>query len=204
MKRFFRWLARIAASAVTLVLVIVLLPYGARLASALLPDLSGAAVNATVLLSHKLESSARLETATVEDEGLLNASTSALFLGQVQSVSIQYVYKASLGIDLQKVELSLQGSTITLKLPKIEILSDSITPLQVEKNDFWYPLTEERRQKLLDDELLQCRQRCLEEYAISDEAWASTVSAMERTIASWLESSAPGVTVQVIRSHSAQ
>lgn len=199
MKRFLRWLGRIVATAVTLVLVLVLLPYGARLAARYLPDLSGAAVNATVLLSHKLESSARLETVTVEDEGLLNATTSALFLGQVQSVSIQYVYQASLGIDLQKVEMELDGSTITLKLPEIEILLDSITPTQVEKDDFWYPLTEERRQQLLAEELEACRQRCLEEYAASEEAWRSTIATMESTVATWLENSASGITVQVVR-----
>lgn len=198
MKKLFRWLGRVLAGALTLVLVIVLLPYGARLASAFLPDLSGAAMNATVLLSHKMASSARLETSSVEDEGLLNSTTSAMFLGQVQSVSIQYVYRASLGINLQDAEITLRGNTITLHLPQLEILSDSITPIQVEKNDFWYPLTEERRQRLLEDELLQCRQRCLEEYAASAEAQANAVAAVEGTVAAWLESAAPGVTVQVV------
>lgn len=198
MKKLFRWLGRVLAGALTLVLVIVLLPYGARLASAFLPDLSGAAMNATVLLSHKMDASARLETSAVEDEGLLNSTTSAMFLGQVQSVSIQYVYRASLGINLQDAEITLRGNTITLHLPPLEILSDSITPIQVEKNDFWYPLTEERRQRLLEDELLQCRQRCLEEYAASAEAQANAVAAVEGTVAAWLESAAPGVTVQVV------
>lgn len=197
MKRFFRWLGRIVGTAITLVLAIVLLPYASKLASAYLPDLSGAAVNATVLLSHQMESSARLETATIEDESVLNATTNALFLGQVQSVSIQYVYRASIGIDLQKVQIGLRGQTITLSLPPLEILSDSLTPIQVEKDDFWYPLTEERRQQLLDDELTQCRQRCLEEYLTSDEAWANTVSAVERTVSGWLSTTAPGVTVDI-------
>lgn len=197
MKKLFRWLGRIVGTAITLVLAIVLLPYASKLASAYLPDLSGAAVNATVLLSHRMESSARLETATIEDESVLNATTNALFLGQVQSVSIQYVYRASIGIDLQKVQISLRGQTITLTLPPLEILSDSLTPIQVEKDDFWYPLTEERRQQLLDEELTQCRQRCLEEYLASDEAWVNTVSAVESTVSGWLSTAATGVTVDI-------
>lgn len=199
MKRFLRWLSRVIASAVTLVLVIVLLPYVSRMASAFLPDLSGAAMNVSVLLNHKMQSSARLETSVIEDEGVLNSTTSAMFLGQVQSVSIQYVYRASIGIDLQKVDMSLKGSTITLTLPDMEILSDSITPIQVEKDDFWYPLTEERRQQLLDNELIQCRERCLQEYAASDAAWDDAISAVQTTVASWLESASAGVTVQVVR-----
>lgn len=195
MRRFFRWLARIAATALTLLLVIVLLPHASRLFSALLPDLSGAALNTSVLLSHQLESTARLETALVEDEGVLNASTNAIFIGQVQNVSIQYTYRASLGLDLSKVEMKLEDGIITLLLPEVEILSDSLTPTQIEKNDFWYPLTEERRQKLIEDELHRCRERCLADYAASEEAWDSTVSAMEKTVAAWMEN-AKGVTIR--------
>lgn len=203
MKKFLHWLGRVIGTAVTLVLVIVLLPYVSKLASAFLPDLSGAAVNATVLLSHRMESSARLETAVIEDESVLNATTNAMFLGQVQSVNIQYVYRASIGIDLKKVQITLRGQTITLTLPPLEVLSDSITPIQVEKDDFWYPLTEERRQKLLNEELAQCCQRCLEEYLTSPEAWDSTVSAVESTVSGWLSAAAPGVTVNIRPSEAA-
>ncbi len=197
MKRLLRYLARVAGTALTIVLIVVLLPYASRWASSILPDLGGAALNTSILLSHQMQESARLETATVEDEGVLNASTSAMFLGTVQNVSIQYVYRASLGIDLRKVEIKVEGSTVTLLLPEIEILSDSLTPVQTVKDDFWYPLTEERRQKLLQDELDKCRERCLTEYATSDEAWQNTVSALSDTVSAWV--STGGVTIRYER-----
>ena len=197
MKRLLRYLARVAGKALTIVLIVVLLPYASRWASSILPDLGGAALNTSILLSHQMQESARLETATVEDEGVLNASTSAMFLGTVQNVSIQYVYRASLGIDLRKVEIKVEGSTVTLLLPEIEILSDSLTPVQTVKDDFWYPLTEERRQKLLQDELDKCRERCLTEYATSDEAWQNTVSALSDTVSAWV--STGGVTIRYER-----
>lgn len=197
MKRLLRYLARVAATALTIVLIVVLLPYASRWASSILPDLGGAALNTSILLSHQMQESARLETATVEDEGVLNASTSAMFLGTVQNVTIQYVYRASLGIDLRKVEIKVEGSTVTLLLPEIEILSDSLTPVQTVKDDFWYPLTEERRQKLLQDELDKCRERCLTEYAASDEAWQNTVSALSDTVSAWV--STGGVTIRYER-----
>ena len=196
MKGFLKWLKRVVATAVTVVLIIVLLPYASQLASAVLPDLSGAALNTSILLSHKMENSARLETSLIEDEGILNSTTNAMFIGQVQSVNIQYIYRASIGIDLSKVKMKVRGATITLTLPQPEILSDSITPQQVEKDDFWYPLTESRRQKILNDELMLCRKRCLEEYITSDEAWQNTLSAMENTISGWLTASSSGVTVR--------
>ena len=197
MKRLLRYLARVAGTALTIVLIVVLLPYASRWASSILPDLGGAALKTSILLSHQMQESARLETATVEDEGVLNASTSAMFLGTVQNVSIQYVYRASLGIDLRKVEIKVEGSTVTLLLPEIEILSDSLTPVQTVKDDFWYPLTEERRQKLLQDELDKCRERCLTEYATSDEAWQNTVSALSDTVSAWV--STGGVTIRYER-----
>ena len=197
MKKLLRYLARVAATALTIVLIVVLLPYASRWASSILPDFGGAALNTSILLSHQMQQSARLETATVEDEGVLNASTSAMFLGTVQNVSIQYVYRASLGIDLRKVEIKVEGSTVTLLLPEIEILSDSLTPVQTVKDDFWYPLTEERRQKLLQDELDKCRERCLTEYAASDEAWQNTVSALSDTVSAWV--STGGVTIRYER-----
>lgn len=197
MKKLLRWLARVAGTALTIVLIVVLLPYVSRWASSILPDLGGAALNTSILLSHQMQESARLETATVEDEGVLNASTNAMFLGTVQNVTIQYMYRASLGIDLRKVEIKVEGSTVTLLLPEIEILSDSLTPVQTVKDDFWYPLTEERRQKLLQDELDKCRERCLTEYAASDEAWQNTVSALSDTVSAWV--STGGVTIRYER-----
>lgn len=197
MKRIGQWFVRTLGKAMVLILTIILLPYVSKLASAVLPDLSGAAMNTSILLSHKMENSARLETTVIEDEGILQSSTDAMFLGTVQSVTVQYQYKASVGIDLSKVQMKVRGKTITLLLPPLEILSDSLTPMHLEKNDFFYPLTEERRQKLLDDELLACRERCLAEYLASPEAWTNTVAAMENTVGSWMASVSSGVTVRI-------
>ena len=197
MKRLMQFLARVVATALTIVLIAVLLPHASRWASFILPDLGGAALNTSILLSHQMQQSARLETSTVEDEGVLNASTSAMFLGTVQNVTIRYVYRASLGIDLRKVEIKVKDNVVTLLLPEIEILSDSLTPVQTVKDDFWYPLTEERRQKLLQDELDKCRERCLTEYAASDEAWQNTVSALSDTVSAWV--STGGVTIRYER-----
>ena len=103
MKALLKWLGRTVGSALTLVLVIVLLPHASRLMYTILPDLSGAAVTASATLARNLQQSARLETAIAEEEGVLESGTEALFLGQVQKVTVRYTYHASLGIDLRKV-----------------------------------------------------------------------------------------------------
>lgn len=186
MKALLKWLGRTVGSALTLVLVIVLLPHASRLMNSILPDLSGAAVTVSATLARNLQQSARLETAIAEEEGVLKSGTEALFLGQVQKVIVRYTYRASLGIDLSKVQVKISGNTITLLLPDMEVLSDSLTPEEISKDDFWYPLTEERLQTLLNQEQERCRAYYLEEHAHTDQAWADTVAALESTVSQWI------------------
>ena len=68
MKRIGKWLLGLITSALTLVLVIVLLPYAAKWVARIMPDESAAAIRASVVLSQKLEQSAKLETLHVTEE----------------------------------------------------------------------------------------------------------------------------------------
>ena len=183
MKRFMKWLGRVIGTAVSLVLVIILLPYATRWIGKLLPDGSRNAITVSAVLSRSMESSSRLETAKIEDEGVISSSVDALLIGQVQNVVIQYRYEASVGIDLKKVKMHIQGKTLTLELPGVEILNDSLTPVNVERNDFWFPLSEERRQKLLDDEKAKCRAHYLEQNQDNGAAFDYSVAAMTE----WLD-----------------
>jgi hypothetical protein len=185
MKHFLRWLGRVIGTALALVLVIVLLPYASKWASKLLPDLSGAAVNTSVTLSQKLSESARLECIQVDVEGVLDSTTNALFLGTVQSVQIAYTYHASIGIDLTKVQIRTDGDTVVLELPEMEVLADSLTPTTIQRNDFWYPLTDERRQQLLNDEQEARREKHLAEVSSSEDGWDHVINALSTTIAAW-------------------
>ena len=190
MRRVGKWLSKVLAGAVSTVLVIVLLPWGAKLAWRYLPDISGHTEVVAQTLSRRFEESARLETLRIEEEGVLTSSTSALFLGTVQEVTIRYRYALSLGIDLQAVTVSAQGHSLTLTLPPLEALADSLTPEEVTRNDFWYPLTERQRKSLLEKERLACRARCLEEQNASPDAWEQTCRMIDTTIAGWLEDAA--------------
>ena len=202
MKALLKWLGRTVGSALTLVLVIVLLPHASRLMNSILPDLSGAAVTVSATLARNLQQSARLETAIAEEEGVLESGTEALFLGQVQKVTVRYTYHASLGIDLRKVQVKVTGNTITLLLPEMEVLSDSLTPEEISKDDFWYPLTEERLQTLLNQEQERCRAYYLEEHAHTDQAWADTVAALEGTVSQWIALGNDRITIEY--AHQAQ
>lgn len=188
MKRLGKWLSKTLRRALILVIMIVLLPYAARLAEYLLPDLSGRAVAVSQILSQRFEESARLETLKIEEEGVISSSTSALFLGKVQQVDIRYLYEASFGVDLRKVTMEQEGNRLILTLPPVEVLADSLTPLSIERRDFWYPLKDRQRQALLDQQRIECRDRFLQEQAASEDAWRQTCRMFDETIAQWVDS----------------
>ena len=182
MKSIGKWLAKVLAIALIILLVIVLLPHALRL-SELVGD---RAVTASQVLSQRFEESARLETMLVSETGVLTSSTNALFLGTVQQVTIQYLYEASLGIDLRRVTMKADRNTLTLILPDMEVLADSITPQQIDRRDFWYPLTDKQREAMLGKEREACRTRYLTDYAASEAAWDQTCRTLDETIARWL------------------
>ena len=200
MKRIGKRLAKILASAATIVLVLVALPYASELAARYLPDFNHRAEVAAETLSRRFEESARLETLKIEEEGVLTSSTSALFLGKVQEVVISYRYEVSLGIDLRQVDVQTNGRQLTLILPPMEVLADSLTPLSIDRKDFWYPLTDKQRKSLLENERLSCRTRCLDEQTASDDAWKQTCRMLDATVAQWLESTA-GLTIRYERAN---
>ena len=202
MKRVGKWLAKALAGAVSTVLVIVLLPWAAKLAWRYLPDLSGYTEVAAQTLSRRFEESARLETMKIEEEGVLTSSTSALLLGTVQEVTICYRYEVSLGIDLRQVSVRAQGHALILTLPPMEVLADSLTPEQITRSDFWYPLTDKKRKTLLENERLACRERCLTEQTASPDAWEQTCRMLDATVAQWLEDAA-GLTIVYERAEDA-
>lgn len=187
MKALLRWLAKIVGSAVAILLVIVLFPHMSRIAASLMPDESGAAIKASVILAASMENAARLETFTVKEDGVLNYDIQAALLGSVANVNVRYVYEASFGIDLKNVSMQPTGNEIVFLLPEIELLQDSLTPQEVYRDDFWYPgFSDSDYERLLADERQQRRNAYLNGEQ-QELLWAATVEAFEETISAWIQ-----------------
>lgn len=187
MRAFFRWLAKIIGSALTVILVVVLFPYVSRLAARLLPDESGAAIRASAVLATKLENSARLETLKVEEDGVLNYDIRAAFIGSVAQVNVSYKYEASFGIDLNEVTIQASGNELVFTLPQPVLIQDVLTPSEVYQDDFWYKgFTLKDYENLLESERLARREEYLSGDA-SAQLWDATIEAFEKTIAAWLK-----------------
>lgn len=186
MKALLRWFGRIVGSVLTISLVIILFPHLSRIAATIMPDESGAAIKASAILSEKLANSSRLETMQISAEGVLNYDIQAAFIGSVATINAAYRYEASFGIDLQKVQMQATGDEITFLLPEAEVLLDSLTPVEVYRNDFWYPgFSDQDYEKLMENERIKCRERYLSaEY--QEQLWQASINAFESTIAPWL------------------
>lgn len=196
LRAMLRFPLKIVSAALIISLVIVFLPHLTRLAGRLWPD-PVRTTRVSELLRHELTESARLETLTVDDEGVLTATVQAALIGEVQRVTIQYSYHASVGIDLKKVKIQAEGGVLTVSLPSLEILSDSLTPTQIDRQDFWYPLTEKRRNQLLSEERESRAGAVLEEARNSAEIREKTERTLRDLITSWLGAETWLITVEI-------
>ena len=77
----------------------------------------------------------------------------------------------------------------------MEVISDSLTPTKIDRKDFWYPLTDERREKLLEDERTACHTAELEA-AQTEDGWAYVIAALESTVSGWMSEESPRLTLQ--------
>ena len=187
MKSFFRWLGKVIGSALTIILVIVLFPHISKLAARLMPDESGAAIKVSAILAQRLESSARLETLKVQEEGVLNYDIQAALIGSVANINASYVYEASFGIDLSKVLLQPSGDQLVFILPEPELIQDNLTPKEVYRDDFWFPgFSDSDYEKLMENERVSRRDIYLNGEKL-EQLKAATIAAFESTIQVWLQ-----------------
>lgn len=194
-----RFLGRILSGVVSIALIIVLFPSLTKLSSALMPDESGSSIKTSVVLAANLENTARLETMKVKTDGVLLYDINAAFIGTVSTINIVYTYEASLGIDLTKVGIHIDRNTITFVIPKPEVLTDRLTPLEVYHDDFWYPgFDKEDYDSLVEKERLAQAESYLSGENL-EAVWESTQIAFEETIAIWMKEANPKLEIRFQR-----
>ena len=190
-----RFLTRIISAALLITLVIIFLPRLTRLVGRLWPD-PARTTRVSEIIRHELQSTARLEVLTVDDQGVLTSTVQAALIGEVQRVTIEYDYHASIGVDLNQVQVETDGGTISVILPEMEILSDSLTPTKVDRQDFWYPLTEKRRNQLLEEEKEKRNSAALAD-ANSPEIQKEVMETLEKLIQNWIGSDTWLTTIEI-------
>ena len=181
-----RFVIGIIGNALALILAIVLLPYGFQAANKLFPSMSGEIQIQSTVLKQSLENSARLETATVDEEGVLIAETNVIILGTVGKSVITYRNQGSFGIDLRKVNIELSGNDMTFILPPVEVMMDKIEPIDINQNNFFSYRIDKSTEELLEEQRIKCRAQYLEAEENREMLNLKTRAAFEETILGWL------------------
>lgn len=194
MKAFFAWIAKVVGAAIALALVVTLLPYTTDLANLIMPDITSAAERTAGEISHSLSQSRRLETIRVNDEGTVSNDfdIGGVYVG---GVKFDYQYNASFGIDLEKVQMIVNGSRITFLLPQPELIMDELIPSNIARRDFLVNISDSDYEKMKENEKLLCRDRYLTGDR-SGQLWEATRSAFADTVESWLTSVDPRLTFE--------
>ncbi|MBQ9264656.1 MAG: DUF4230 domain-containing protein [Clostridia bacterium] len=183
-----KWLGKKAMAVLLLALAIMLAatfyPYAQEWVSSMLPQ--GKYDRATTVISHEMEKAGELTAVKYTDQELMESSTKALFLGEVQNVKAPYTYEIGLGIHLNEVKLTASENGITVAVPDVEMLYDSFRVTgSPEVKDFFHPLNETKYQQMLDAQAAECRAKYLDDQQCLSDAWTAACESIERLISQW-------------------
>ena len=184
MKRIVKWFLRPVCLGIALIIAAVLYPYASEWLRDILPQ--GKYVQTAEMLTHQMEKVGELTAISYQDTGLMETNTNALFLGNVQQVKAPYAYKIGLGINLDDVELIATETGITVRLPEAKMLYDSFQITgEPEINDFWYHLTEEKYQQMINRQAQACREEYLGNADYLRQAWDAACEALDKLLNQW-------------------
>ena len=161
MKKARRWTLSLITKVLTVILIIMLLPYAKPLFSFILPDTTGEIRVQSAVLHQKLEASKKLEVTSVDETGIMEAETNVIIFGTVGKTTIRYRYTASIGIDLSKVIMTEDSDRIIFLLPETEVLNDGIEALEINRQDLFSKAIDKSIETLMSDQRLQCREQYL-------------------------------------------
>ncbi len=189
-----KWLGKKILSVIGLALVITLAaalyPYIRQMVREWLPQ--GKYDRATMLISHEMEKAGELTAVRYTDQAVMEASTKALLIGEVQNVKAPYSYEIGLGIRLADVQLTAGDAGITVAVPDVEMLYDSFRVTgSPEVQDFLYKLSESRYQKMIDDQAAACRTRYLGDAECLNAAWDAACETLKSLIGQWTGETIP-------------
>lgn len=184
MKRLGRLILRVITLALALSLAAALFPYVRDLARSILPQ--GKYQQTVTLISHEMEKAGELTAVRHIDWEVLESSTKALLIGEVQQVKVPYQYEIGLGIRLDEVAVNAKEDSIQVTVPEAEMLYDSFRVTgEAEVSSFFYPLKEKQYQEMLDAQAAACREKYLKDPDMMDSAWQEACAALRALISQW-------------------
>lgn len=182
--RLVRRLGAILTLALALTLANVFSPYIKNWVYRLLPGIDYQ--SAVTQLTHEMEKAGELIAVRYTDTGVMTGTRDALWVGTVSKVTAPYLYEIGLGIKLEDVKLEIGENELIVIVPQPQVLYDQFQVTgDVQKNDFWGMLNEQRFQQIQNDQRDACRQAYLGDPQCLEKAWDASCEQMEALFRQW-------------------
>lgn len=184
MKKIIKYLLRIVALALAIMLVVVCAPYVKSWVSDHLLD--GRYTRTALLLTQEMQKAGELTAVRHQETGRMDAKIEALAIGVVGSVQADYSYEIGLGITLNEVSLIAQDDGITVQVPAVRMLYDRfLVTGEPRISDVWNLMTETRYQAMLDEQAAECKERYLSDAETLENAWTAACEQLEALFYTW-------------------
>lgn len=191
MKKIAKFFIRILAMALLICLVIAFLPGITQLIRSWIPGLGGGVALNTNTITRQMREIGELASLECTEEGTFTASLPALIIGEAQRVTVPYAYRIDFGIDLDGISLRAAENKLYITLPSARILHDELTVTgKVDVFDFFYPLTEERYQQILNEQTVTLRKAYEDNPEYFSNAWHASCEKVRQLLLSLLDQDA--------------
>lgn len=184
MKRFVKYILRIVALALALVLAFAAYPYVRNFVVRTLGDIDYD--RSAQVITHEMEKLGELTALRLSDTGVMDAKVDALLVGTVASVRVEYRYDIGFGVDLTAAVVTGGEEGITVALPPVKMLYDSFEVTNSpEIRDFFALVTEKKYQEMLSEQALSCREKYVDDADTAHEAWEAACDALRALFKQW-------------------
>ena len=184
MKRFGKWLLRVLATALGIALAVFIVRYGWDWVNGSI--VGGKYRRATEIIAHEMLKGGEMTSLKYSDQAVMESSTRALLIGDVQKVTVPYAYEIGLGIRLDQVTVEAKEDGVAVTVPKARMVYDSFQVTGEPKvSDFLYPLSESRYQEMLNEQEKECREKYLSNEEYLDAAWDEACALIRAQAEQW-------------------
>ena len=184
MKKIIKFIVRVVALALALILAYTAVPYVRDWAERALFK-AGFTRSASVL-AHEVEKLGEMTSLRMRDDGVMDASVDALLVGKVASVKVRYRYEIGFGVDLTAAIVTETDKGAIVELPRVKMLYDSFTAQnEPEIQDFFSLVTKQKYQEMLNEQALACREKYTLDKDILEQALQAAVIAVDRLCREW-------------------
>ena len=190
MNRILKFFLGILSAALIATLVIAFLPHISGAVSDIL--VNGKYVRTASILNEEMKKAGELTTLKFTQDGIMEVTVNAKFVGAVAKSEVPFYYEIGLGIDLAQINLEANDYGITAYVPTPRMLYDKfqvtgdpkavISLVGISNKDY---------QKASDQQAAECRASYLNHPSYLDDAWNAACEQLSDLFNTWIGEDVP-------------